>query len=399
MGKVPRRGTESSPEIEDYPNLKRVQPSFKRAESGEIPVAAAAGADPSSGVEADPGDLAEIESEDTDFFDNLNELFADSTQRVKVQVIRVAPSYVGETKMQGYVCYLKPGQDIEWLADNYGGGSYRIIKWVNGQKVESVNVDIAGLPIIRKPGSTPAPATLPASPSNSLDGLEFMGVKANGDDAQFFNRLERIMVMQSVLEKRRQPDMNMELMRVFLDKANSNSIDGMLDAFTKLKDVAEAIMPAEKTSDNGFMGVLGEALKAFTAVASQNRQLPAPVPAPAQAPVAALSAPRPAAPAVVDSPAVQSEGGNVNLSEANQVAQTCVNALVNAYGTQTPEEAVEGIKLVLPELTPMVKSLIKSQRAGLWSLTRMAANEAYDSFEVGALEGYFDQVMNLLTVE
>lgn len=362
-------------------------------------VVAAAGLDPAaSDLEDREDDLVEIENsegEESDFFEGLDELFQDQTQRVKVQVIRTAPTYVGETKVYGYVCYLKPGQGIEWLAENHGGGTYKVVKWVNGQKSQTVTIDIAGDPIRKIPGQ-PTRNLMPAAAAadSALDGFEFMGIKADGDDDRFFRRLERTLMLQSMLEKRRQPDMNIEMIKLFMEKASANSLDGMLDSFTKLKDVAEAIMPAEK-SDSGFSGAISEGLKAFALLVSQKNGQP--VQRPAQVPAQVVSSPAPQI--EPPQPMATATAVPMNLLEANQIAQTCVNALVGAYGTQPAAEAVEGIKLLLPELTPEVKALIRSQRAALWSLTRIAANEQYDSFEVAALETYFTEVMNLLTAE
>ena len=108
------------------------------------------------GADADPPDISGVDGagDDLDRFDPFAGLFDryDGVQTV-VDVIRMAPAEFRGVKTKGFVGNLEPLSDrryFAWMAERFGGGTYRLIvrDTASGVILASQSVDFPGEPVV-----------------------------------------------------------------------------------------------------------------------------------------------------------------------------------------------------------------------------------------------------------
>ena len=238
------------------------------------------------------GDLAGSEIDNPENLELADEaemtwadLFGDGSEQTTIELIRMAPAFVGDVPCTGFCGNVQPGASLQTIKELYGGGKYKLQKKVNGAFVKGGfrYLEIVGTPII------PAKQTaVLASESVSLSkpvGSAGTGPAAAGtitvdgltlpaDFAAFKQSIMEIMLLKSAL---REPDpLNTRLLELVLNQAApKDDLTAMLGTIDKIKSVASEFAPASASGD-GWMMLLNKGLDAFGSFMKAKQITPAP---------------------------------------------------------------------------------------------------------------------------
>jgi hypothetical protein len=199
-----------------------------------------------------------------------SDLFGDGSEQIVVELIRMAPAFVGDVPCLGFCGNLQPGASLQTIKDLYGGGRYKLQKKVDGRFLKGGfrYIEIVGIPIIpaRPTAVSELTVTAKAPGANTTPGaaatITVDGVTLPADFQNFKQSMMEIMLFKAALKE---PDpINTKLLELALNQAGSkpDELTSILGALGKIKDIATEIAPAASSGD-GWMGLVSKGLDAF----------------------------------------------------------------------------------------------------------------------------------------
>lgn len=193
--------------------------------------------------------------------DDFQELFSGGEDNIKVQLYRVSPVSYNGKKLDGFIRYLFPGEDVGSISEKYGGGIYMIRKLVDGKFSAQRRLSVSGDP---KVAFSPQPSDVvelnkPES-TEDLGTVEFSGVKLSGSDGNFIKMMERIQIIKHAFPEKE--SINDLLLKLALDRGG-NGMDGLLSNIDKMGSIIDRFNTGGGSGQTNWMDIVKSALGAF----------------------------------------------------------------------------------------------------------------------------------------
>lgn len=165
--------------------------------------------------------------------------FGDGSENVIVRIHRTEPEFYGGKNITGFLGCLVQGDSFETLQEKFGGGRYRIQKFVNNRINKTGYIRISGLPRMPVPEDNPdRPIADASSGANVSDGALYKGIPLSGSNAEFLAMVERIHLLKNVFPEK--ADINDTLLKVALARgSDGNNLDSLLSQTEKLGRLVE----------------------------------------------------------------------------------------------------------------------------------------------------------------
>jgi len=348
-------------------------------------------------VEVDPEDSLGSDFED---------LFGDGSESVIVELIRVDPRFFGGRRVGGFLCHLPPGSTKETIREGYGGGQYRLIKkGAGGKIVDQRSVAIAGdpfLPSTPETGTAPAAAVpevvrSPLAPVTTKEGIP-IGI----DNAAFLAMAQQLALVRSMF-----PDINSELMKAVLTRAEPNPAPNLLGTageiiqlVNQFRELVPATAPAEGGSGAGWMDLVREGLQAFGAYMKAQQRPPVPaLPRPISRPE--LGAPPVLPPVSLPAPLDNPNGPHPESESPKMSIQDFVNqsivVICNGFVMKkSAADVVAALNLSIPLPVSARSAMLEPQRKSFKDLCEVNLSDDFaDNPELeGQFSQFFDQVFD-----
>lgn len=194
--------------------------------------------------------------------DDFSEFFDDTAENVKVQLYRTAPVSVNGQKIDGFLRYIFPGEDIASIAENYGGGTYSVKKLINSRFAGHRSLSIAGLP---KVGILPPADGISGDPAKNTDNagnlIEINGVMVGGEDAIFIKQMRQVAMYKTMFPEKE--SINDTLLKMVLSQQGGNGgFESILNNVDKIGTLMDRMAPSSGGSST-WIDLGKEAIKAF----------------------------------------------------------------------------------------------------------------------------------------
>ena len=316
------------------------------------------------GKDSQPG--APDLGEDTDlgvgpeegFADSLADLFGpEDDGTVSLRLFRREPKYVDGQRIFGYAGQIPYGEDLDWVLENRGGGSYYVQQYVNRKYVQSRSLFIAGPPKVSPPfvGRGAAAPEKPAADPDQTAPVE---------DDIFWRNLRQTLVMRSILKSFETPSISDQLVGALLDRNNAppqvDPAEAMLktlETFGKMREAFSAT-EAPAAGGDGLLGIFNKALDIIPKLAAARAPRPQ-----LHRPPPALPAP---APADITNQNPQPRPQESDQVSVFQIAQAAIGTTVQAYLEEPPftaDQTVEALRAIVPVSPALVESLQANKKA------------------------------------
>lgn len=337
---------------------------------------------PGPAIEGSQVVLPEDELTDTDEF---TDFFGDGEVDIKVELYRSSPQYWGGQQIDGFICRLMPGQDIQWIKENCGGGRYWIRKRIAGRFVDQRALRIAGMPKVESPPPPQAAPEAATRPDVTID-TPIGQIPIGGSSQEFIAIVERMAIIKAAFPPPPPPtDINAVLLQHILNGGKIN-LNEQLETINALTELGEKLGGKGGDQPDSIVGLLGKGLEAFTTLVQAQGGRKGPAPGTYPHPPAL---PRPtAAPIPIDGPVetrpeVNNIGGQETAqppqkeSETMNVKALASHAAVNivqAYLSDPPkteQETVDVLNFILDGITPEIKAQIKTFQPVLRNMAQM----------------------------
>jgi len=320
---------------------------------------------------SDPANNPNLGLVPVDQFDDLFGPIDDGT--IQLRVLRTAPSFVDGQRILGYCGTLPHGESIEYLADRWGGGTYQIQQYLGNPKkfIQSRTVTVAGPPRIVPPFTERTPATgRPAQNAPTNIGLgEYNGLPLDGDDAAFMKRAERLLILRAVLDEKRTPDINANLVAQLVSLATQGK--GSLTDLASTLDIIDRVRGDSSGGREGGATMTDLLLKGVEGFVEIVKKSPGPNPVqlpprqPQNPPNLALAAP----------PEPAKEPNQVSIMETANRAVATIAAAFLEEPQYTVAETVEIIGQIVP---PAAIPAIRDNAPILRNMAKLALHEKVD---------------------
>jgi hypothetical protein len=316
-------------------------------------------------IDASPAQVVENSRVPDDTY-SLTDFLGPDDGSTEIRINRTSPAFHEGHRIIGYCGKLPYGQDIDYIREQWGGGTYKVQKYAReGAKyifIEQREVAVSGMPRTVPPPSGPVAAP-PVIRGTGVTGLgEQSGVSLDGEDREFFKRIERMMLVQSFLKKMGGDDVNTILAGklVELTTANKSSL-GDLSALLEIVDRIKGNSGPSEGGGTTWMDLAAKGLEGFTKLVEKSQPVPVEqqriVPQPPL-----LPAPTP----------VVREGNDMNVMQVANAATACIAAAFLEEPQFTEAQAVEIVRRIVP---PEASSGIRDNRDVLWNMAKMALHD------------------------
>jgi hypothetical protein len=306
---------------------------------------------------------------------------------VSIRLYRKDPKYLNGQRIYGYCGTVPFGEDLEWIAETHGGGSYNIQQYVNRKYVQSRPLFIAGAPRVSPPFAGSGAAALEKKAAAESEHREPV------EDTAFWRNLRQIMVERAILKSFEPPAITDQLLSYLMDRKNPDPVDPMeavtksLEAVSHLKELLTSGEPPAAAGD-GLLGIFNKALDLLPKIAAARS--PRPIlhrPAPP-----ALDAP----PASTQPPTPEPEPVSVF-----KIAQAAIGTTVQAFLEEPPftaDQTIQALRQIVP-MTPELGQSLQENKKALYDGAVLALHQAVepDPAEDEKFRLFFDEVFSKLT--
>lgn len=333
--------------------------------------------------------------------ETLLDLFGPDESNNRILIHRSEPRNDPQgNKIMGYLGTLPRGEDVEYIAQRWGGGVYKAFLYVGTKYMGSRTVTVAGPPLLFQPNRTVDAAIPQKQPTITTGNGEVNGISLDGDDAAFMRRMERYTALTNIVKASQPTDINYELVMALVkakeEKPAGSNITEIMQQVEALGGVLERLAPKEAGSGTGILDLVKEGLKTVGAMIEKSsgpRALPIiPQPAPTMPQLAAAPA------AMIEAPA--KEEGSATMSFGD-IADKAVGYIVAGFIKEPPltvEQTVDILRTIIPD-SDAVRAGIRSSRSILKNMAETALDRQIepDPETVQKFSLHFDNVFDMFT--
>jgi hypothetical protein len=157
--------------------------------------------------------------------EGFDEFFEGGAEDVRIQLLRLEPRLWNTKAIYGYLCELHPGDTLQTIADNFGGGVYVVRQVIRGRFRRQKQVRIAGDPRVVHPPPSDASAPYfassekPSAASGQIPTVNIQGVHVPVDD---FESIKRVVLFTKAVDAAfpKPPDINETLLGLLLNRGD-----------------------------------------------------------------------------------------------------------------------------------------------------------------------------------